>query len=1233
MEIHSLKLLVPCVCGLLVLSPLAKACGPFFEEAPPTLPYYLDRLPAKSLGDLYVETKPQPKSPPPDANAIADIPGQVGKVDRKKLIGQVDQLLAQARANYENGEICNELNDFRDTLSSRATDAEVADYLQWRVTHATEFSVLPPPGDETYDEKPPVIDRTPMADDIEKRAETASPQMKPQWLYARGAIGFCAGDRYDCAKWFERVWKEFPDHPRAEAALFLSARCAFRASRDNPWNGPSMDAAPPTDKEKTDDQMRKQKFDDAEALFHQYLKTYPHGRFAADAYGWLGALDLGCDDNAAALDDYIQQVETPGHPEVAKSALFMCQDVLSGAKAGDEALFALVARHPLVAMGATYFALETPDGGGRDDVATGNVQNAPYSDETDEYRDDTAQAKKWRQRVLPRLAAEVATQKRLYESDHWPSRYLAMLAQAASAGGRQDEALAITDVPASQLDASDDLLLARGIALQRANRPGDAIAVYRTLLVKFPRSPLAQGVKLKLALALQDSHQAGLAILVLQQLSGSPDYRQDDEVYPPGYAQMQFTDSPVSEDISNAAEEQVGQIIDALYNFAPINELAAALNDPAAIHDAAAASQFARGPELIKQELNAVLAERCLADEDFAGARRYLAAARPLKREDLANRYNQPQNPILELPIYLNNQPAIALSGSLESLTRQVETAIGAERKAKAIMDLGDAWAAARGKFLGRPLDGEVTDDLFDDNADQAMIRRRDNGRALEFKDVDEVLESRDELRHAARWWMRAARLVPGTQLAATARLKALDAIPRIADGSDFAFLRDVETNATATSRELYQRLRTECPNTVEAQKQAAYWSFPMHQLVPGGHPYPKFDAMGDRVQDAIGQMGYAHSDYSAFDVQTDFVEEQDTGDSESNHWVPIYGQMLALQDHATNENATQLAKEVETIRGECRERYNSLGESRYFNVLDDLALFLKEPNLTQQARSAYIELRLRVSGFASDKETVDQWKRIGDLWNDPALAPYADYVDFLKAWAASTYTPPDSGMSGGVFEAETSSYQTLEQGMRDYLSNYPKSPKREAAALMLARAVHWLTTPHLQMWSEKDDETDPAKVMDDDITETLTTRWREKFDYKRAKDPLDKYDAEYPNGRYSADIRIYRGSAAMRGHDWPAALDAAIAGVKDKTHPELQPEASLLLANILAQLADAESRPALLQAIRQRPEALRYLQAYLAKTWQYKDHPLRYLGDYLGDQLGFHLKEPPIQADDQPNS
>src|SRR5262249_56042271 len=76
-------------------------------------------------------------------------------------------------------------------------------------------------------------------------------------------------------------------------------------------------------------------------------------------------------------------------------------------------------------------------------------------------------------------------------------------------------------------------------------------------------------------------------------------------------------------------------------------------------------------------------------------------------------------------------------------------------------------------------------------------------------------------------WWMGAARSVRGTQLSAKARLKALEALPQIARTSDYTEQRAREIKLEAVSREIYDRLRAESPNSPEAQQFAAYWSLP----------------------------------------------------------------------------------------------------------------------------------------------------------------------------------------------------------------------------------------------------------------------------------------------------------------------------------------------------------------------------------------------------------------------
>ena len=80
--------------------------------------------------------------------------------------------------------------------------------------------------------------------------------------------------------------------------------------------------------------------------------------------------------------------------------------------------------------------------------------------------------------------------------------------------------------------------------------------------------------------------------------------------------------------------------------------------------------------------------------------------------------------------------------------------------------------------------------------------------------------------------------------------------------------------------------------------------------------------------------------------------------------------------------------------------------------------------------------------------------------------------------------------------------------------------------------------------------------------------------------------------------------------------VDITLAQLDDKSKPDLQPDAAVRLASIFADLAQAESRADLLDAVRSRPAALLRLKQFLEKGSKDRSHPLRYLASYLTDQL-----------------
>jgi hypothetical protein len=143
------------------------------------------------------------------------------------------------------------------------------------------------------------------------------------------------------------------------------------------------------------------------------------------------------------------------------------------------------------------------------------------------------------------------------------------------------------------------------------------------------------------------------------------------------------------------------------------------------------------------------------------------------------------------------------------------------------MLRLGNAWADARGKLLRAPLD-TVVHFLKRERGLDALTRRA-NGRSLRLKNVDPELEERDELRHASRWWLSAARARPGTPLGAQARWKALEAMPQIAAASEYAEQLAREIRRSGFPRDL----REVCwkPDSIEPKRLTAYWSLRRSRL------------------------------------------------------------------------------------------------------------------------------------------------------------------------------------------------------------------------------------------------------------------------------------------------------------------------------------------------------------------------------------------------------------------
>lgn len=1179
--------------ALLVVAPvftLYATGGGSFDEPAPSLGDSLDFLPGKSLGEIFLETAAHPsdKEEPDFDEEILKLSQRVRTEPAAQLVAVADDLLAQARQHYSSGgDWCNLLHDVRDVLVGSADNkTAAADYIKWRVENIGLFGT-PSAKDGEKNELPKTGSE--LVPDLEKRAQAAGGPLKAHWFYLCGAALYKTGDRTECRPWFERVVKESPRHPRAEIALFMLARCSFSESRrgiesqDERTEEQAKERAPARKK--------------AAEMFERYRKQYPHGRFEADALGWLGALAFDSENYLKALEYYIAQAETPGHPETIKSAVFMCEKCLVrvAEKPDSGAAFALIARHPRVAMGFTYLIL-----------------SAPEAKNYDGKYDQPADVKKWRRIMLPRIAAEVVKQKQVYQSGDWQPRYLAMLAQAASAAGNQEQALQLTNLAPSELERSDDLLMVRALAFQRAGKAPEAIEAYRKFLGSFPKSPMAPGVRLRLAFALEDNHQAGEAVVELKTLLTQQTVREkkpetttekvDDskteeetetntetaesdrtdsyvfevsryttaESYPEDEETWELKESAVYPNITGADLDQVQQAIDTLLNFAPLTELATAVNN-------------ASFDEEDKKEFRSVIAQRYLAQENFAEARKFMAPDE-FKR----------------------------VAENLEKLT--LAAAGPPPEKAEDMLRLGNAWAEARGKLLRAPLDTTVH--LLKRVARLSALTRRGNGRSLLLKNVDPELEERDELRHASRWWLSAARARPGTPLGAQARWKALEAMPKIAAASEYAEQLAREIKGEAVSREIYEKLRKEAPDSVEAKRLAAYWSFP---------PAPKteeenYDTSARRDANILG---YPYDDFGAFG-------KADSDNQDRSSWNGIAKRIALLPEKAVLAAPAAMATEIRELDALVRKNISDIGDATCANFLDDLAQFFSEPSITREMLKIYVPIRFDVlesNGWDRPDGSPDSLRKkddeilsaIDSALKNPIMQPVADYLEFsrigLKAGDRTTVETDVVDLKGDNGKATYTSrdHAGMEKMAREFLKKYPRSHKREAAFFVIARSVQALSRPYVCDVGLPV----PGSVPGDENFDVVQKSYqREAFDPKRVLGALDDYDHEFAQGRYAAENRNLRAMTLWRMHEWGQALDMTLAQLDNKSKPDLQPEAAVRLANIFADLAQAEHRADLVDAIRSRPVAILRLKQFLEKGLKDRAHPLRYLVSYLSDQL-----------------
>ncbi len=832
---------------------LLLACGPFFYQAPPSLGTYPERIPAKRWQHLFAEAMPANPSAADEAamdEACRGLVASLGTMNPTQGLEEIDrQLEANRQGNYSSRR-ANFLHELREIAGNpelrRAADA----YLRWRIVHDVS-PPKPPPAEKPWDMEEEVFNnlKNLFEFQVKQRLTFFKDQlagnealMKPYWLVRRAAFQFSLADFPAAMADLDEVIAGFPDHPRAEAALLLLARCRIEQAR---WMQRAANAA-----EKTDEILAH--LDETDAMLAEFITRHPQGRFTADAIGWRSAVASDQNRLGSAVALQLRRLEHQPTREITRSTLRECDRLFEALLQSPEAAApdplldpeqsfdaAAVARHPLVARlfvqhcidPAAHIALplwwDYGESGGRttiDFLKRRILRPTPFV--------RLALAELGRELVKARSVPDATT--------------LTLLAWSATEEGEHEQALALLEkISADAL--TDEALLAMAVVHERMGRAPEALAALETLATRHPASPLLEDLRYRRSHLLHRCGQAGRAILEMLPLVVHS--------MPPGADPAQTV--PGVEPLRLHPAEQLAQWLDTLLQFSPLDQLGIAL----------AGCSRPEHAGLLRDAIRM----RALAAEDFPLAAAHLSGPdaadpvedwppTPLDKARFMTReaWDRDAAPLAELHGRLGGSPPPTEAG-------RIHLAIARE------------WMKQRGRLTLPSL--SLCRYAASEEEKQELLRRR-NALELGFtKDqVHRELDRRDEATHA----LEHARIAAESEdpaVAAAALELANECLFRRAEFSLYQKSRAMETDATALSAEFHKRLITRFPDSAEAKRAVRFTFTPAAgPWMPGDYnPYNSASALigalhGYRLgqepddSEALGKIETIRSDFESLD-------------------------------------------------------------------------------------------------------------------------------------------------------------------------------------------------------------------------------------------------------------------------------------------------------------------------------------------------------------------------------
>lgn len=564
-----ISVLVCCGVSTAFLPSLIIACGGGGEYLPPPLRWFEGRVPGRSLGKILLETgtiKPPAKGFD-SLTELFNIRAKIGS-SREDMLASVDATLAAARAAFADRQVFNTLQDWRDLFDANAvTPAEMAEYVKKRDSLFQGSPPLSPWQREEWQKTIKHESAQVEAWIAEVKNGKAPAGLLPHYFYLAGAAAFRQADDVASEAAFRRVVDEFPDHPKAEAALFMVGRSAFSQT--------IVDFSSKADP--------KVAMDKAMAAFASYRTKYPKGRYLGDVLGWEGGLLFRAGRSAEALRCYAQQLVATDHPELARGAIPMCEKCFRGLGKPEELSSALkdLLAQPALVEALVYHVLWTSD--------TYALEGAPG-----------ASSNQWRRAILREFAEVLKDAEGHFQGQVWQPRFVAILAQTLSSDGRQKEALAMLNKAGPGAEKIEDWAFARALVLERSQQLEKAQAAYNYFIKVFPKSEWNFDAQSHLAMVLSDLGKADEAIETLSQES-SPRERSDEEIYPASLAELSLEASALEPELNVWTSDAAHKAREALWHFAPVEQLTRMLTRPDVSPEEATDMQGRLGRALLSQ--------------------------------------------------------------------------------------------------------------------------------------------------------------------------------------------------------------------------------------------------------------------------------------------------------------------------------------------------------------------------------------------------------------------------------------------------------------------------------------------------------------------------------------------------------------------------------------------------------------------------------------------------------